>query len=802
MTRKIRKAAVIGSGIMGGGIAALLASAGIDTLLLDIVPFDLNEDQKNDRAAKNKIVQAGFDQLKTGKPAAFMSSQDMQRISLGNLEDNFEELALCDWIVEAVVENLEVKQSLFKRIEKIRKADAIVTSNTSGIPLRSMTHGLNLKFCQNFMGTHFFNPVRYMHLLELIPGQETLKDVVDFMADFGNRILGKGIVWAKDTPNFVGNRIGVFNSGNTINTMVEESMSIPEVDALIGPAIGRAKSGVFRTLDMVGIDTMIHITKNIYELVPDDPEKNRFLLPGFFDTMMEKKMLGNKTRGGFYKREKNKAGKPEFKVLNTQTFEYESFENPAFPCLEEAKKVKTVPEKLNCVIYGKDRGARFVWKTMARTLIYAANCIPEISDTILEIDNAMRWGYNASFGPFQTWDAIGLEISVARMEKEGFKVPGKIKNMLSKGYSSFYKTENNKNYYYCFEKETYLEKPVSPNELSLSKLKIEDKTIFECESASLIDLGDNVFCCEFHTKMNALNAEIVDFIDKSLDYVDTNGAGLVFGNQDQGMPGAFSAGANLKLLLERATTGDFDSIASGLKKMQTAMQKVRYSAFPVVAAPYGMTLGGGCEICLGSDRIVAHSELYMGLVEIGVGLLPGGAGCLNLWKKIFNNLPGPLARDADLIKIFIPVFSNIAMAKVSTSAAHARSNGYIGVNDRIVFNRDALVAEAKKEVLRMNEDGYTPPIKTKIFVMGDQAQGMISAQFGNMLHGKFLSEHDAFLAKRIAYVISGGDVRPGTLVDEDVILTLEGEAFIDFLKKEKTIARMTHLLKTGKPLRN
>ncbi len=801
MIRKIKQAAVIGSGVMGGGIAALLASAGIPTLLLDIVPMDLPEDQKNDPKARNRIVKAGFDGLRKASPALLMHPRDIDRIRIGNLEDDFDKLAQCDWIVEVVVENLKVKQDLFQRIDQVRKAHAIVSSNTSGLPLKAISKGLSDGFKEHFLGTHFFNPVRYMKLLEIIPGEKTKKDVLEFIADFGERRLGKGIVWAKDTPNFVGNRIGVQGIVRAMQLMVEEGLSIAEVDALFGQAMGRPKTAMFKTSDLVGLDVLAHVARNTYELVPDDEAREHFVLPEFFHRMVDDKKLGKKTGAGFYKTDLTPDWQKVRKVIDPQTLEYHEYEKPDLPCLKAAKKAPTLADKMQAIVYGDDRGAQYAWRVVADNLIYAANRIPEISDTIVEIDNAMKWGFNFENGPFETWDILGLARTVERMEQEGLKVPQPVKQMLAAGYTAFYKTEHGKRYFYDFESQGYKEIVVSENVISLSALKADGKTVMSNNSASLIDLGDGVFCCEFHTKMNALNAEIIDFIDTALDYVDANGVGLVIGNQAGGMPGAFSAGADLGYIQRLVEKEQFDPIEAFLKRAQAGIQRARYASFPVVAAPFGLTLGGGCEICLGADRIVAHSELYMGLVEIGVGLLPAGGGCTNLWKKFVQSLPDAVA-DADLGKFFVPTFMSIAMAKVSTSAADARTNGFLGPCDRIVFNRDHLIGEAKKEVLKMVADGYSPPVKRPVKVFGEAGQGMIDAELYNMKNAGFVTEHDAFLASRIAFVISGGQVRTGGMIDEEALLTLERHAFIDFLKQKKTIDRIEHMLKTGKPLRN
>lgn len=802
MVRKIRQAAVIGSGVMGGGIAAHLASAGIKTLLLDIVPFDLKEAEKNDSVARNRIVKAGFDGILMSHPALIMQKKDADLISIGNLEDDFGKLAKCDWIVEVVVENLTVKQDLLKRIEAVRKKDAIVSTNTSGIPLKNMSQNLSSEFCRHFLGTHFFNPVRYMRLLELIAGKETLSEVLEFMADFGETVLGKTIVWAKDTPNFIGNRIGVQGIVSMMQMMQKDGLTIPEVDALLGPPMGRPKTAVFKTTDLVGLDTLHNVAKNTYDLVTDSKDRQNFKVPEFVLRMVEKNLLGNKSGGGFYKKEKSSEGKTIRKVIDVSTLEYSEYAPAQFPCLKAAKKVKTLPEKIKTVVYGDDKGAKFVWKTLAANLIYSADRIPDIADTIVEMDKAMRAGYNFSYGPFEIWDIIGVKESVEKMEEDGFNVPEKVKAMLATGKESFYKIENGRSFFYDFESKRYHPILVSDNIISLSGLKSVGKVVKACKSASLIDIGDDIVCLEFNTKMNVINGEIIDFTKEVLDYVDTEAVGLVIGNQAPGMPGAFSAGGDLAFMSGLAKEGKYSEIDAFIKKAHQGILKTRYAGFPIVAAPFGMTLGGGCEICIcGPDKIVAHSELYMGLVEMGVGLLPAGGGCLNLWRRMTENIPHAAGK-VDLGSYFVATFMAIGTAKVSTSAAQARANGFLGPNDRIVFNRDHLIGEAKKEVLKLAANGYTPPVKRPLRVMGAAAMGMAGSELFNLKAAGFISEYDAYLAKRIAFVISGGDVRTNAVVDEEVILNLERETFVDLWKEEKTLARVEHLLKTGKPLRN
>ncbi|MDT8380370.1 MAG: 3-hydroxyacyl-CoA dehydrogenase NAD-binding domain-containing protein [Desulfotignum sp.] len=802
MARKIRQAAVIGSGIMGGGIAALLAGAGVKVLLLDIVPFDLKEEEKNDPTARNRIVKAGLDAALASSPSLFFNKKDAGLIAIGNLEDDIDKLADCDWIVEVVVERLDIKRSLFEKVAEVRKPGSIVTTNTSGIPLKDITDGFSAEFKQHFMGTHFFNPVRYMHLLELIPGEDTLPEILDFVAKFGEKNLGKGIVWAKDTPNFVGNRIGIQGISAAMRFMLEDGLTVPEVDAIFGPAMGRPKTAIFKTTDLVGLDIMMHVAKNSYDLCKEDEQRDIMQLPDFVEKMAEKNLLGNKTRAGFYKTDLTPEWKKIRKVLNLETLEYEDLKRPSFPCLDAARKAGTLTEKVNCVLRADDKAGKFAWKLAANGFQYAANRIPEIADTIVEIDNAMKWGYNFEMGPFELWDAYGVADAVERMTADGLEIPANVKAMLDAGNTCFYKLENGVRYFYDVTSAGYKPVPVPESLVSIAAAKGNNKTIAENASASLVDIGDGVFCLEFHTKMNAINEQIVDFIGESLGYVDKNGVGLVIGNEAGGMPGAFSAGADLGFISRLCHDKKYAEIDAFLKKAQDGIQASRYAPFPVVAAPYGMTLGGGCETCLGADRIVAHAELYMGLVEIGVGLLPAGGGTMNLWKKHVNALPGKTVKDVDLAKIFVAAFMKIGMAAVSMSAAQAVGNGFLGMADRIVFNRDTLVGEAKKEVLRMVDDGYAPPMKQPLKVMGDAGQGMVNAEIFNMRNGNFMSDHDAFLAKRIAYVMSGGDVNVGSEVSEDTILKLERDAFVDFCREEKTIARIDHMLKTGKPLRN
>lgn len=801
MVKRIEKVAVIGSGIMGGGIAALCASAGIKTLLLDIVPFDLKEGEKSDPKARNKIVEAGLKAAIKLKPPVFMDKKhDPVNITTGNLEDDFHKLGDCDLIVEVVVENLEIKQELFARIEKVMKPDTIIASNTSGLPLAKMTDGRSRQFRENFLITHFFNPVRYMKLLEVVPGDDTKEEIVEFISVWGEKILGKGIVIAKDTPNFIGNRIGVHSSAVTLNSIKESGIALTDVDAAMGPPMGKPKTGVFGLADLVGLDTLHHLLVNSYDLLPDDEAREVYKVPGFFQKMNDNNWLGNKAKQGFYKKDFTTEGKKRRLMLNLETMEYEEIASkPDIPSLAAAQKAETLSDKLKAILYGDDPIAKYTWQNTAASLIYSANRIPEIADSIVEIDNAMKWGYNHESGPFEIWDLIGVKESTARMEKEGLVVPDNVKKMLNASFENFYRIKNGQKQYFDVKSGNYKDVGYAENIIFLADLKANNKTIQENRSTSLIDLGDGVFNLEFHTKMNALNTEIVDSIAESLEYVNKNGLGLVIGNQAGGTPGAFSAGADLKQMLAAAKDGKFDIIERGSKSLQDVNQTIRYSSFPVVAAPYGMTLGGGCEICLAADRIVAHTELYMGLVEIGAGLLPGGGGHMMYWRKVMESIPKEVAL-SDLSPYYLPLVMNISQGATSTSAAEAASKGFLGSKDRIVFNRDYLIGEAKKEVLKMDDDGYVPPAPRNITVMGSEGLGMVLTSLFDKQEGGYVPQHIGLITKKIALVLSGGDVIAGMEVPEAHMLKIEREMFVDLWKTENTQKMAEYILKTGKTL--
>ncbi len=806
MVRRIEKVAVIGSGIMGGGIAALCASAGVPTLLLDIVPFNLTDEEKKKPENRNKLVKAGLDAQLKAKPAAFMDkNKDLNLITLGNLDDDFDKLKECDLIVEVVVENLKIKQDLFSRVEKIRKPTAIIASNTSGLPLSAMAEGRSKEFKENFIIMHFFNPVRYMKLLELVAGPDTKKDVCEFIQKWGETILGKGIVWSNDTPNFIGNRIGVGLICEAMRLLDTEEITIPEFDAVFGPAFGMPNTAIFALGDLVGLDTLDHLSENSYKLLEKDEKREMFKLPKFYKDLIAAGALGNKTKekGGFYKKEVDMATwKKVNKVLNVKTGQHEVYDRKAKPELAtEAKKKGGLAEKANFILYGDDRLQKIAWKLAAHTLIYSANRIPEICADITGIDNAMRWGYALEAGPFELWDMIGVKKSVEKMEKDGFKVPENVKKMLAGGNSTFYRVNKGKRQFYDFASNSYKDIIFGETTIFLADLKADKKEVKRNDSCSLIDLGDGVFNIEFHSKMNAVNLQMVEFMGEAGQYVKENGVGMVIANQAPGMPGAFSAGGDLSYMLGLARAKKFNEIDGFIRQVHTNIMGTKYAHFPVVAAPYGMTLGGGCEVCLACDKIVAHTELFMGLVEIGAGLVPGGCGMIHLWERFMDSIPAPaMANLKDYAAYFVPAILTVAQAKVSMSAAEARNNGFLRPTDRIVFNKDAIIGEAKKEVLKMVADGYNPPVKKKVPVMGQEGQGMIWAEMLNMRSGGYLTPHMEFIAKKAAYCMSGGEARQGQLVSEEYLMKLEREAFVELWQTENTQKMAEHIMTTGKPL--
>lgn len=795
MNRSIQTAAVLGSGVMGASIAGHLANVGIRVLLLDIVPKQLTEGEKKkgltlaDPVVRNRLSNHARKQLTKQKPAPLTTKRNLSLIETGNFDDDMERIKEVDWIIEAVVENVHIKKQLFEKVEQYWKKGTIVSSNTSGISIHEMTEGRSDEFLAHFLGTHFFNPPRYLKLLEIIPHEKTNPKVLAFMKRFAEDTLGKGVVEAKDTPNFIGNRIGTYGLLITVREMIKDGWSIGEIDSVTGPLIGRPKSATFRALDVVGLDTFLHVAKNVYDNVAGE-EKELFSSPVLMKKMVEKGWIGRKAGQGFYKKQKGENGS-EILEIDPMTLEYGPRKKVTAPSVEQAKQAKGLKNKLKTIAYAKDDAGQLVWTLLKATLLYSAEKVKEIANDIVAIDEAMKWGFGWELGPFETWDAIGVKESVARMEQEGENVPNWVKEMLAKGYTSFY--ESSTSYY---DNGAYREKTVNEKEIHLKTLKNEGKVVLKNAGASLIDLGDDVLCLEFHSPNNAIGIDILQMIEKSLEEVEKNYKGLVIGNERKN----FCVGANIMLILMEAQDDNFYELDFVVQKFQRTMMKIKYAKRPVVVAPHGMTLGGGAEVCLPAASIQAASETYMGLVEVGVGLIPGGGGTKELYLRHIENLPKD--GSVDLLPIANQVFEKIALAKVSTSADEARENGYLSERDGIVFNGGQTIYRAKQEVLHLYEQGYRPPKREKIPVVGETGYAAMKMGAESLRFSGMASDHDVKIADKLAFVLAGGRVPKGTFVDEQYLLDLEREAFLSLVGEPKTQQRMQHMLLKGKPLRN
>lgn len=794
--QQIDKVAVLGSGVMGASIAAHLANAGISVLLLDIVPRELSGAELaagltiTDSSVRNRIAAAGLDGLLKMKPAPFFLPGHAANIETGNFDDDMPKLKECDWVIEVVVENMAIKKQLF--IEKVvpnLKEGAILSTNTSGLSVGDMAECLPENVRKNFLVTHFFNPPRYMRLLEIVSSSHTDPEVVAYMADFISRRLGKGIVYAKDAPNFIANRIGVYAICNCVRTMMEMEMTVEEVDAIAGPATARPRSAAFRTADLVGIDTLMHVAGNSYDLLTDDEQRNIFKLPDFVGKMVAKGMLGNKSKQGFFKKVKWENGQ-EFFYYDYKTGEYAPSQRPKFTSVETAKPIDDPGKRLRAVVTGSDKAARFAWINLRDTLIYTFNRIPEIADDIVNIDHAMKWGFNWELGPFEMLDAIGVAYFVERAEQDGIVVPAGLKSI-----EQFYRFENDRDQYYCMQELRYRDVPQKPEHISLQILKRNNKVVEKNSGASVIDLGDGVFCLEFHTKMNTIGGEILSMVHKAIKRTEGEGVGLVIANEGN----IFSAGANLMLLTMAIAEGAFDEIAMTVKGFQKAMMAIKYSKIPVVAAPHNLVMGGGCETCLHSDAIIPHAETYMGLVELGVGLLPAGGGTKEMAIRAIK-----LAEEyeTDATPFIFRNYMNIAMAKVSMSAAELGPMGFMRQGDAITMDLDKRIHDAKLKAISLAAN-YRPgrPL-TGLKAPGRSMAASIKSQLWNMQQGGFISEYDQYLASTVADVITGGDVPAGTLITEEYLLDLEREAFVRLCGQKKTLERIQHMLKKGKPLRN
>jgi 3-hydroxyacyl-CoA dehydrogenase len=809
MTRtRIDNAVVIGAGTMGAAIAAHFANAGISTTLLDIVPKELNPKEEKvglslkDPEVRNRIVNEGWGRCAKARPANLFSSQVADLVTLGNLEDDFDVVAEADLVLEAIIEQLDIKQKLMERIDEIRKTDSIISTNTSGIPIHQIAEGRSESFQQNFLGTHFFNPPRYLKLLEIIPHTKNSPELLEFMSEFCSTTLGKGVVICKDTPNFIANRIFSISTSFGMSYALDNGYAFEEVDVITGPSIGRPKTGTFRLNDLVGIDVGGHVSTNLYAAIPHDPYREILQHPKMVELvtkMVEKEWLGNKTGQGYYKKTMVD-GKREFWILNPETFEYEAPQKPRFDSIGAAREISDMSERLGILAYAEDRAGEYVWHILSRTAVYAASVIPEVSDDILSVDNACKWGFVWELGPFEIWDALGLRKSIERLKGDGVRIPAWVEEMLEKGYETFYQRENGRAVgFYNIENGEYDPLPDDPNVISITELRAQGKELYTNDSASLLDMGDGVLLFEFHNAAtaNALDEDIFSIANTAIEELEKDEwRAMVIGNQGK----HFSAGANIFSMAVAAQQGDFDVVETASRGMQSLMQQITYSPKPIVAATFGMTLAGGCEVALASSRIVASAETYIGLVEAGVGLIPGAGGIKETIRRVIN--PVMTTKNAEVRPHIQKAFEQIAMGKVAESAVQGREMGYLSAHDKIVMNQDHLLAEAKQEALSMVAEGYRPPAPRKVWAAGRDVLSGIKMTLWGMNDGKWASDHDVVVSNWIGYALTGGDLSEPGWVPEQYILDLEREAFMALLHEEKTIERMWYMLQNKKPLRN
>ena len=807
MTKRIEKAAVLGAGTMGSRIAAHLANAGISCYLLDMVPRELTPEEKSKGltletpAVRNRIVRAGLDAAMKSRPAAFFTPDTARLITIGNFDDNLGWCGEVDWIIEAVAENLEIKRKLLERVEQHRKPGTIVSTNTSGLPIHLVAEGRSEDFRRHWAGTHFFNPPRYMKLVELVPGPKTEALVLKTLDEVCDWRLGKGVVTAKDTPNFIANRIGTFSVLNVIRLMTELGMTVEEVDACTGPAVGWPKSATFRTADIVGLDILVSVVRNIYENAVNDESREAYKVPALVESMISRGWLGEKSGKGFYQAIK-KGAEREILTLDWPTMDFRPKQKARFGSIEAGKAIDDTRERLRALVapamegQGGDKGSRFLWASISEMCSYAARRIPEIADRIFDVDRAMRWGFAWELGPFEIWDALGVERMVKAIEREGRAVPPLVQQLLASGRKSFYESAKGTTSY--FDQSSAAMKPVPEpaGVIFLKSLKERSKTIQDNAGASLIDLGDGVICCEFHAKMNAIGGDIVAMLHAGLKRLETEFEAMVIANQSQN----FSVGANLMLLLISAQEEEWDDIHFAVRQFQRVNMAIKYAPRPVVVAPQGLSLGGGCEIPLHGARIHAAAETYIGLVEMGVGLIPGGGGTKEMMIRANEHAAG--GEDLDLMHAYKPVFQTISMAKVATSAEDARSLGILRRSDLIAMNRDRLAADAKETALALARTGYHPPAPAQIRVLGEELLAAAKLAIHTMLRGAYISDYDAIVARKLANILAGGALTSAQLVSEQYILDLEREAFVSLCGERKTQERIAHTLKTGKPLRN
>ncbi len=791
MKRSIKKVAVLGSGVMGSRIACHFANIGVEVLLLDIVPKDAASDKKS----RNKIVDDALSFALKSNPSPIYKKSFAAKITTGNFEDDMPKIAGYDWIIEVVVERLDIKRQVFEKVEQFRTAGTIVSSNTSGIPINQMIEGRSEDFQKHFCGTHFFNPPRYLKLLEIIPTPKTEKEIVDFLLEYGDLYLGKTTVLCKDTPAFIANRIGVFGIMSLFHLVEKMNLTIDEVDKLTGPVLGRPKSATFRTCDVVGLDTLVHVANGVAQSCPNDEAKEVFAIPGYINKMIENKWLGAKTEQGFFKKVKTASGKSEIHALDLKTLNYNPSQKIKFATLESTKSIDNLKDRVKVLISGKDKAGEFYRASFMGLFKYVSNRIPEISDDIYKIDDAMKAGFGWELGPFEYWDAIGVKESVTMMEASGNKPAKWIFDFLAAGNSSFYKIENSTRKVFDVASFTYKSIEGTEAYILLDTLR-DNRTVWKNSGTSITDIGDGILNLEFHSKMNSIGGEVIQGVNYAIELAEKKYRGLVISNEGAN----FSAGANVGMIFMMAVEQEYDELNFAIKAFQNTMMRVRYSSIPVVVAPHNMALGGSCEMSMHADKVVAHAETYMGLVEFGVGLIPGGGGTKEFALRLSDELN---EGDVELNK-FRDRFLTIGQAKVSTSAQEAFDLGYLQQGkDRVVVSRPRLLAEAKAACVEMANEGYTQPAKRKdIKVLGKQALGLAYLGANSMLSGNYISDHDAKISQKLAYVLSGGDLSAPTLVSEQYLLDLEREAFLSLCGEKKTLERLQSILTGGKILRN
>jgi len=808
MGREIRRAAVLGAGVMGSGIAAHLANAGIPVLMLDIVPPQLSDDDKkkglteDDPRFRNKFALAGFQGIKKSKPAALYSPRFLSLIETGNFEDDWDRLADCDWIVEVVLERLDVKQQVFSRLEEVRKPGAIVSSNTSGLSIKGMTEGRSDDFKKHFLVTHFFNPVRYMKLLELVAGDDTDPAIVEFFTNFGRFRLGKGIVFGKDTPNFVGNRIGVYGIVSTLKHMMEMDYQVDEVDAITGPAMGHPGSATFGTSDLVGIDVMAHVINTIAEGCPDDEERELFTVPDFVKAMIADGALGRKTKakGGFTGIRKNPDGSKTKLVLDWKTGERREKASYRYKSLGKAKNTNDVRTRIKDLVEADDRAGAFAWALLRDTMAYTSRRFGEISDTIVDIDNSLKWGFNWALGPFETWDALGVAPTLERMKADGVEPATWVTEMVGAGHESFYIESADGRQVYDPATKSYVKEEKPPSFMVLSQIKMDKKrVVFGNQGASLVDLGDGIACIEFHStlqpKLNPVDEYITEVMTKGVEIAERDFRGLVVHHQGEN----FSAGANLLMILEAVQADQWALLDEMIQVFQGLTTGLRKASIPVITAPFGFTFGGGCEITMGGDRVCAAAESYIGLVEVGVGVIPAGGGCLFMLERVLEGVDEPILSQIPFIRT---AFENIGMAKVATSGEEARDRKFLRTFDKVEINRDQQLWTAKRMAMAMADEGYQTPLPKTYKLPGEEGLATLKMMLHNMKLTHWISSHDEKIAAHLGRILTGGDTTINDPVSEQDILDLEREAFLSLCGEPKTQDRIKYMLVNNKPLRN